>query len=136
MEKDQGNFFSLSLDEQEELVLGLEQYHKYSEGNTKAITKEELSNLETPIVQAIFKFLMADPDAHKVPFKAESFLNAFAVLRERAPFAASKPKALGEIQADLEAMLTWTNLSYDPEQIRHALLNYKCKNHSSDEEEK
>ena len=79
---------------------------------------------------------MADPDAHKVPFKAESFLNAFAVLRERAPFAASKPKALGEIQADLEAMLTWTNLSYDPEQIRHALLNYKCKNHSSDEEEK
>ncbi len=135
MERDHGNFFSLSLDEQEELVLGLEQYHKYSEGNTKAITKEGLSNLETAIVQAIFKYLTADPDTHKVPFKAESFLNAFAVLRDRAPFAVSKPKTLEEIQADLEAMLTWTKVSYDPEQIRHALLKYELKTHSCEEKE-
>ena len=47
----------------------------------------------------------------------------------------NKPKALEEIQADLEAMLTWTKISYDPEQIRHALLKYKLRNHSSDKEE-
>ena len=73
-------------EEQKELYLGEEEYNNRSQNNTKTITKEELDTLETPIIRAIFKYLMTDMEVDiEIPFVFETLENSFALLEEREP---------------------------------------------------
>lgn len=99
-------FALLPANEQEELLLGEKRYNEASKNNTITIPKEELSTFETPVIRAIFRYLMTDLDVDiSIPFILASLQNTFAVLQEREPLPEREPKTEEQLRAEFRAIL-------------------------------
>jgi len=97
MVKDVDYFEYLSVEEQAELLAGEEQYRIMAEGNTRVIPIEELTPLNTSIIQAMFRYIFTDDDLDLEKSVAfENVQNVFSILHERNPLPPRDKKVAEE----------------------------------------